>query len=165
MTTRSSDRQAGWLGAVSRFTTEFGKSKPQTTNLWGCLCSVVPAFLHHCTLRYVNVMTGYHSHLVMRARLGKYRYCFHCRSVWLHCCTVPQMMVLMLYALTFNRLYFSLLACLHNCCLIVHSYVMWSDRRYLDPRQQQQPYAPSWPGFPRSPGSTLHSTAGATGPC
>lgn len=35
---------------------------------------------------------------------------------------------------------------------------------YLDPRLQRQPYEPSWPGFPRSPVSTPHSTAGATGP-
>ncbi|KAG7226870.1 hypothetical protein INR49_022165 [Caranx melampygus] len=35
-----------------------------------------------------------------------------------------------------------------------------SDRVYLDPRQQQQPFEPSWLGSPRSPVSTLHSTAG-----
>lgn len=80
-----SDRQACCLCIVSGFTIKFGKSKPQTTNLSRCFGTVVPAFLHHCTLRYVNVMTGCHSHLVMRGGLGKSSYCFHWCSVWLHC--------------------------------------------------------------------------------
>lgn len=35
---------------------------------------------------------------------------------------------------------------------------------YLNPRRRQRPYEPSWPGFPRSPVSTPHSTAGAADP-
>lgn len=43
---------------------------------------------------------------------------------------------------------------------IVSSYVTG----YLDPMRRQQPYEPSWPGFPRSPASIPRSTAGAIAP-
>lgn len=65
---------SAWIGVASRFTTHFAQQMAR--NFRDCFCSVVHAFLHHCTLRYVNVMTGYHSHLVMQARLGTNRYCF-----------------------------------------------------------------------------------------
>lgn len=148
------DRPAGRVSS-HHLRLNFGKSKPQTTNLRGCLCSVVPAFLHHCKLRYVNVMTGYRSHLVMGGGLGKS--CFHCCSVWLHCCTEsdrgwPKMLHAQLLKPHWLLLYCSFISDLKHLS------------GYLDPRRRRQPYEPSWPGFPRSPASTPHSTAGATGP-
>lgn len=62
----SSDRQ---LGIISRFTSELEKLKPQTTNLPRRPQTEAAAFLHHFTLRYVNVLTGRRSPVLLPSTL------------------------------------------------------------------------------------------------
>lgn len=159
--------QACRLSFVSGFTIDFYKVKAADRKPRRTLLQCGPWFSPplHVTIcqcyDWIPFPSGY-----VRAGLGKSRNCFLCCSVWLHCCTesgrgwtkCSMQKSSIKTRLTATTLF---IADLFFKTFSVKGLYLSG---YLDPRRQQQPFEPSWPGSPRSPGSTPRSTAGATGP-